>query len=526
MQEEIMYILDPLYGVIDFDKIIYKCMLTPEVQRLREVRLCNINSLFITGSSNISRFEHSIGTAYLAKINVESNSEYFTNNDREAFVLAALLHDIANGPFGHSYEYIMERKGFVPEKGIADVIRKTDDGTYKKNAKLEPIYFGKMNAIINILTEIQLSTIEAIVSGGHQFSKLISDIIDLDNIDNVFRMAHHMGLPFNRDAPLLLAKSIKCINNQVVFSQEAEPFILEWYTLREQVYRFLLTNPQEFSAKYMLTEAMDIMFEYFSVKDHKDISSNIKEIKWNFTDYELMLSLLSLHEIWLKRKILINEELNYQNLIKHLEDREKLINFLATNNINLSKYFKISNIKKDETINLLDKNQSFIINNSGFYKEVKVQYNVSQIISRLMTGDLYDCLIIIRTKDIDKYKNFLNYERRIVIENDLANNLKKEFGLGQSIKIGIHPILDVNKTRRKIETIIIEKNRPFTVGESSNYLLIGVFLKNTQYGYANIKHMSLKNRDTVTNGALLFFKEYFAYEVDFIPLYEEVNYFE
>lgn len=52
-----------LYGKIEFSALVYKCMLSPEVQRLREVRLCNINSLCITGSSNTNRFEHSVGTA-------------------------------------------------------------------------------------------------------------------------------------------------------------------------------------------------------------------------------------------------------------------------------------------------------------------------------------------------------------------------------------------------------------------------------------------------------------------------------
>ena len=54
-----MYIYDCLYGKIEFDDIIYKCMLKPEMQRLREVRLGNINSLLLTGSANCNREEHS-----------------------------------------------------------------------------------------------------------------------------------------------------------------------------------------------------------------------------------------------------------------------------------------------------------------------------------------------------------------------------------------------------------------------------------------------------------------------------------
>ena len=70
-----MYIYDALYGKIEFPSLVWKCMLTPEVQRLREVRLCNINSLCITGSANTNRFEHSVGTAFLATLNIKNNKE-------------------------------------------------------------------------------------------------------------------------------------------------------------------------------------------------------------------------------------------------------------------------------------------------------------------------------------------------------------------------------------------------------------------------------------------------------------------
>ena len=92
-----MYIWDALYGKIEFSPLVYKCMLSPEVQRLREVRLCNINSLCITGSSNTNRFEHSVGTAYLAALNINSNLQKhlkLSKKEKEIFIIAALLHDV------------------------------------------------------------------------------------------------------------------------------------------------------------------------------------------------------------------------------------------------------------------------------------------------------------------------------------------------------------------------------------------------------------------------------------------------
>ena len=152
-----MYIWDALYGKIEFSPLVYKCMLSPEVQRLREVRLCNINSLCITGSSNTNRFEHSVGTAYLAAINIETTVQSHLRlgkKEKEIFVIAALLHDVANGPFGHSYEYIMEKKGFVPEQGLGDVftdVVSVGKGAHKNSSPFETIFFGKLRALTSIL---------------------------------------------------------------------------------------------------------------------------------------------------------------------------------------------------------------------------------------------------------------------------------------------------------------------------------------------------------------------------------------
>ena len=230
-----MYIWDALYGKIEFSPLVYKCMLSPEVQRLREVRLCNINSLCITGSSNTNRFEHSVGTAYLAAINIEAAVQKhlkLTKKEKETFIIAALLHDVANGPFGHSYEYIMEKKGFIPEQGLGDVLGdvvSTGIGAHKNSSPFETIFFGKLRALTSILNGSQKEEVSQIIAGCHPLSKLISDSIDLDNIDNVFRMAYHMGLDFRKEAPIKLAESMFIENGSVVFLQEAKTYLEEWY---------------------------------------------------------------------------------------------------------------------------------------------------------------------------------------------------------------------------------------------------------------------------------------------------------
>lgn len=541
-----MYIWDALYGKIEFSPLVYKCMLSPEMQRLREVRLCNINSLCITGSSNTNRFEHSVGTAYLAAINIEAAAQKHLNlskKEKETFIIAALLHDAANGPFGHSYEYIMEKKGFIPEQGLGDVLGRngvsTGTGAHQNTSPFETIFFGKLCALTSILNKSQKETVTQIISGDHSLSKLISDSIDLDNIDNVFRMAYHMGLSFRREAPQKLAESMSIENGSVVFLQEAKTYLEEWYLVRQKVYKFLLLNPQEFAGKYMLTEAMDILFECISQGKAEG-----RDIKWNYTDYQLMEELNLLKEKWLKRKTLLYENIDIKivDKIKKEEPKELqkslLKNYIEdliltvkikekgktgeSDRLLLSDNFSY-NIENDGTISIKNRNMNFEIDKSKLYKVVNIRYNTSQIISRLMTGDLYQCLMILETTDVNKYGNFLDYEKRITLEDELETKIRAFKNLS-SLSIGLHPILDVNKTERQLIVKFKNTKSPVVIGKtSSKKLLIGVFIKNEPYGLCHAKFSLGSKSDQLIDIVTEYFASYFENGAKVVPLYEEAD---
>lgn len=520
-------------------------MLSPEVQRLREVRLCNINSLCITGSSNTNRFEHSVGTAYLATINIESDLQKHLKlgkKEKETFVIAALLHDVANGPFGHSYEYIMEKKGFIPEQGLGDVftdVVSVGKGAHKNTSPFETIYFGKLRALTSILNTAQKEEISQIIAGHHSLSKLISASIDIDNIDNVFRMAYHMGLKFRKEAPEKLAESMFIENDRVLFLQSAKTYLEEWYSVREKVYKFLLLNPQEFAGKYMLTEAMDILFECISQGKAEG-----RDIKWNYTDYQLMEELDQLKETWLRRKTLLLENIDTEvvNEIKRANTEENqrfllkeyLENLVLTVPIKekgktgqsykilLSPNFSYK-FEKNGAVIIENRNMTFELSESKLYKVVNIRYNSSQIISRLMTGDLYQCLMILETQDISKYGDFLEYSKRIAIEDELESKIRTDKNFSR-LNIGLHPILDVNKTERQLEVIFKETNKPVVIGNmASKKLLIGVFIKNEPYGLRHAKFSLGKNQNKLIDIVKNYFASYFKNGAKVVPLYEEAD---
>ena len=540
-----MYIWDALYGKIEFSPLVYKCMLSPEVQRLREVRLCNINSLCITGSSNTNRFEHSVGTAYLAAINIEAAVQKhlkLTKKEKETFIIAALLHDVANGPFGHSYEYIMEKKGFIPEQGLGDVLGdvvSTGIGAHKNSSPFETIFFGKLRALTSILNGSQKEEVSQIIAGCHPLSKLISDSIDLDNIDNVFRMAYHMGLDFRKEAPIKLAESMFIENGSVVFLQEAKTYLEEWYLVRQRVYKFLLLNPQEFAGKYMLTEAMDILFECISQGKAEG-----RDIKWNYTDYQLMEELDLLKEKWLKRKTLLLENVDAKVVaeIKGEESKEEQRSLLKeylegltltvsikekgktgeSNKLLLSENFSYE-IEEDGTATIKNRNMDFEISGNKLYKVVNIRYNTSQIISRLMTGDLYQSMMILETPDVSKYGNFLEYAKRITLEDELEAKIRasKDFS---RLSIGLHPILDINKTERQLRVLFKDMADPVVIGNTaSKKLLIGVFIKNEPYGLRHAKFSLGSKQNKLIDIVTEYFASYFENGAKVVPLYEEAD---
>jgi HD superfamily phosphohydrolase len=275
------YIYDPLYGVIDdLPPYIWGVISCPELQRLREVRLCNINSLCLTGGANINRYEHAIGTCHLAQecLNSWPPLNPISEKEQKFFLLAALLHDVASAAFGHSVEYIESKEGFEHEKAFEYVVVGERRPSYQyKSATLEPIFLGMYRELLSNLTEEDLRMIGKIISGKGRFGPLINSTIDLDNIDNVFRLGYHIGLVKSGEVPLKLAKSLYIENDKLVVRKEAVPLVEEWHKVRKMLYSLLLLNPEDFSAKCMLTEAIEIAKK-----------KEIQPFNWYDVDFELL----------------------------------------------------------------------------------------------------------------------------------------------------------------------------------------------------------------------------------------------
>ena len=275
MQHE-RYVFDVLYGRILLPTYVWEVLPSPELQRLREIRLCNINSLCLTGGANINRYEHAIGTSHLARQCLTGWPRRPSLDDERVVVLAALLHDIGSSAFGHSVQYIIDRAGFEHES-VGHVLTGVDNSagfSYQK-VSLESVFFGMPKHLHLLLDEGDRRAIDETISGEGEYGPLISAAMDLDNIDNVFRLAYHMGLCRDTETPLQLARSMRVESGEVLTKREAIPHVMRWWKVRKRLYEFLLLNPDEFSAKCMLEQAI--------AQGAAD-----QQFRWHLVDFELL----------------------------------------------------------------------------------------------------------------------------------------------------------------------------------------------------------------------------------------------
>jgi len=108
---------DILYNYIDLSTIVVQIINTTIFQRLRYLKQLGL-CFYVYPSAGHSRFEHSIGTSYLANLMMTTLQEKqpeigITKREIELVSIAALCHDLGHGPYSHMFESWLHRKGII-----------------------------------------------------------------------------------------------------------------------------------------------------------------------------------------------------------------------------------------------------------------------------------------------------------------------------------------------------------------------------------------------------------------------------
>ncbi|MFZ1413745.1 MAG: hypothetical protein WAS73_04085 [Defluviicoccus sp.] len=282
--------LDPLYGPVEFDDNLLALVRTPTLQRLRHVRLSNIDSIDMPSIANLSRFEHVIGVAHLAgEVGFRHG---MTSYDVLVFRGAALLHDWAITSFGHLVEEALQYVGahFDHEKRLREIM--TNVNAPEIGGVDMQILVGRESGLRAWARRVAgaaraeelLKDIMEVIRGRGRWGRTIAGDIDLDNVDNVFRMAYHLGLDVDRLVPVRIARAIARVlaDGSPVFRASAEPDIEAWRVGRRQVYDLLMLAERDFVGKVMMLSAAVGAYE----------AGEFTQADWSCVDHEFVMLLL------------------------------------------------------------------------------------------------------------------------------------------------------------------------------------------------------------------------------------------
>src|SRR5208337_1999912 len=167
---------DPIYEQIEIPDFIVPILKSSEIQRLRYI---DQTEFLIYPSAMHTRFEHSLGTCFLA--NKISERLGLNDQERKSVALAALLHDIGHAPFGHA----LRKNNLVTIENMEEVCLRN--------------ILANLDGLIR-RAGLNSDEIFSIITGKHENSMLneiISGQLGADRLDYLLRDAYYAGLPLN-----------------------------------------------------------------------------------------------------------------------------------------------------------------------------------------------------------------------------------------------------------------------------------------------------------------------------------------
>lgn len=256
-----MIVFDPLYGRFDLPWALSELAQIPEVRRLSQVRLLNTLTPSLGVLGELRRYSHTLGVLHLAR---QTPMHFFSDEEILAFWASVLLHDIGTPPFGHLLEYELKERaaeGWSHEEFIRRMLWRF----HIPENSAHQIFGGRTLEAAETLKRfgISIGLVDQIIDRRHPLSKLLFGSIDLDNLDNIARMAWALGIEGGVQASFRIASGLG-VDRQGELLLEKEQFyedVARWSYIRRLVYEIIVFDPPTVAAQAVLSEALRIALD-------------------------------------------------------------------------------------------------------------------------------------------------------------------------------------------------------------------------------------------------------------------------
>lgn len=277
-----LVIRDNVYGNIELTSKVRMLLNCKEFQRLRRItQLATAGQVFPGAVQN--RFSHSLGVYHLMnkivshfeeKLGQIGYEQYIPQEEKDAILVAALLHDIGHGPFSH----VFEKAGINKEEKSHEMWTKqiiTSKET-DVNKKLIEIWGEKFPEKVMEYIECRRMAKQGIVEPAELehlnlkliFSSLVSSQLDADRMDYLLRDSHACGVTYGQfDLDKLIEGMTIALEKdqelRVGVEEDYLPNVEEYFYARYQMYNNVYLHPFKLFTEQLLQRILRVACDLY-----------------------------------------------------------------------------------------------------------------------------------------------------------------------------------------------------------------------------------------------------------------------
>ncbi|MFZ3148698.1 MAG: HD domain-containing protein [Methanothrix sp.] len=282
---------DPVHGAIQIDELERHLILSRPMQRLKGIKQLGLVETVYPGASH-SRFEHSLGTMYMAGRMAEHLGLVW--EEVRKVRIAGLLHDLGHSALSHAVEGVLRRNPDIQPSLAGRRVSRHEEFTRQIIAthpfgeealQVAERDFGNADELFLEIADI--------ASGARApLGQIIVGDLDADRIDFLLRDSHHTGVSLGLVDTDQILQALTISNGRIVLAGEGDYRAEMSQTAAESMliarahhYNALIYHPTVQSIRAMLLAALE---RALSRMDADEAKSSIVLFFREFTDPDIL----------------------------------------------------------------------------------------------------------------------------------------------------------------------------------------------------------------------------------------------
>jgi len=238
MRNKLKIINDPVYGFINIpSELIFDIIQHPYFQRLKRLKQLGLSYYVYPGATH-TRFEHVIGVMHLisiALIELEKKGQNISEEEKEAVLIAGLMHDIGHGPFSHTLE-----------------------GAFVSNfshEQLTLLFMTEINKQLNGKLSLGIKIFKNKYKKNFLHS-LIASQLDMDRLDYLKRDSFYSGVTEGGIGSDRIIKMLKVVDDELAVEEKGIYSVEQFIVARRIMYWQVYLHKTVIAAEEMLKRAI------------------------------------------------------------------------------------------------------------------------------------------------------------------------------------------------------------------------------------------------------------------------------